>query len=625
MPFHHNNTHHNTFGDESGGVRDRLPTLFEVLNLRTRAPVDLWSFYVFMREQYRGVEYLDFWLDVVKHLSLCRNYVRGLRQSLLASERDMTSSRTSSVLLDNLIQDGTLDDTDSRRLSAFLRGEEVDGNQGNLSRLSALLDTINPKDQPLINEYQQNLRDTHDDSHQLEAEAAAAAHSQPRPNTPPTPSNRSSYNLQPPNTSAMAAAWAQEKRRLSGSPIRVVMSDSAAAVAAAASGVSTGDNSARQSSVYDEKQEMADYAMQQHQQLHQMHTGATQQPPTNESFYSAAAPPGSTARFYADEENQIHNISRADTPELPKPVHTPRQNSSSHIPLGVSSSTGAGGPFSTPHSMQTQQRQHLLRQTSHSSALDDAPQQPLQHRQSSQLLQPPSLLPHPQHSHPSQTYLPQQQQDPPQLPTIPHREDSNVSSFVTRNDIKQSTHFILVTYFIPGAEREIVLPQRIMRSVRHAIETEGRDDPEVFDEAREYVFQAMQREAFRSFLAAKALGNTTPFGSVVRLVLGLLSAFGAFWTGFVLIFLDWQPKSTRLYLILPFAFAVYGITAGLYNLDPLLALLGYSETGPARMIRIREPYVRRLLIKRAVFVAAVIILVTACFVLIFALVPGRRL
>jgi hypothetical protein len=42
-------------------VRDRLPTLFEVLSRRTTAPVDLFSFYIYMRDQQRSVDYLDFW------------------------------------------------------------------------------------------------------------------------------------------------------------------------------------------------------------------------------------------------------------------------------------------------------------------------------------------------------------------------------------------------------------------------------------------------------------------------------------------------------------------------------------------------------------------------------------
>lgn len=41
--------------------RNRLPTLIEVLGRRTLAPVDLFSFYIYMRDQQRSVDYLDFW------------------------------------------------------------------------------------------------------------------------------------------------------------------------------------------------------------------------------------------------------------------------------------------------------------------------------------------------------------------------------------------------------------------------------------------------------------------------------------------------------------------------------------------------------------------------------------
>lgn len=489
-------------------TRNRLPTLFEVLNLRTQAPVDLWCFYVFMREEYRGIEYLDFWLAVVKHLSLCRNYVRGLRQSILASERDMSSSRTSSVLLDTLIRDGTLDDTDSHRLSAFLRGEDTDGNPGSIYRLSALLDTLSTKDQNLALEIQQ-LR-----SHQLQQQQQQQQQQQSQFND--------SYSLPGPNTSAAAAAWAQEKRKPTGtgSPIRVVVPQSPEPTVR--------HNRQSSNSLFDEKVE------------------------------GNLEAPGR----YVDDPNMSYRSSNPVAANV-----TPTTN-----PIPRSGTTSA----------------------LYDQGLSATPPQ----RQSAAKF--PNHIPQPM---PSEA----------------------TSSFVTRNDIKQSTHYILVTYFIPGAEREIVLPQRIMRAVRHAIEVEGRDDPEVFDDAREYVFEAMQREAFRAFLAAKALGNITPFGSVVRLIIGLVSMFGAFWTAFVLIFLDWDPKSTRLWLILPFAVGIYGICAGLYNLDPVLAILGYSETGPGKVIRIKEPYVRSLLVKRSVYVLVVIVLVTACFVVLFALVPGHRL
>lgn len=48
--------------------RRRLPTLFEVLSRRTLPPVDLFSFYIYMRDQQRSVDYLDFWYVRVKQL-----------------------------------------------------------------------------------------------------------------------------------------------------------------------------------------------------------------------------------------------------------------------------------------------------------------------------------------------------------------------------------------------------------------------------------------------------------------------------------------------------------------------------------------------------------------------------
>lgn len=46
---------------DMGGPRERLPNLYEVLSRRTLAPVDLFSFYIYMRDVQRSVEYLDFW------------------------------------------------------------------------------------------------------------------------------------------------------------------------------------------------------------------------------------------------------------------------------------------------------------------------------------------------------------------------------------------------------------------------------------------------------------------------------------------------------------------------------------------------------------------------------------
>ena len=118
---------------------------------------------------------------------------------------------------------------------------------------------------------------------------------------------------------------------------------------------------------------------------------------------------------------------------------------------------------------------------------------------------------------------------------------------VARQDIRASAEQILYTFLLPGAEREITLPGSITEDVTRAIEEEGRDDPEVFDVAKDYVFQAMERDAFPGFLRMKGLGNLIPPTLVMRLIVGLIAMFGAFWTAFVLIFLD-MSRQTRCWV-----------------------------------------------------------------------------
>lgn len=117
-------------------------------------------------------------------------------------------------------------------------------------------------------------------------------------------------------------------------------------------------------------------------------------------------------------------------------------------------------------------------------------------------------------------------------------DSSSPAHTVSRLDIRASAEKILYTFLLPGAEREIVLPGSITQDVIAAIEEHGRDDPEVFDTAKDYVFQAMERDAFPGFLRMKALGNLIPPTLVMRLIIGLVAMFGAFWTSFVLIFLN---------------------------------------------------------------------------------------
>jgi len=117
-----------------------------------------------------------------------------------------------------------------------------------------------------------------------------------------------------------------------------------------------------------------------------------------------------------------------------------------------------------------------------------------------------------------------------------------------REDLRASAEKILYTYLLPGSEREIIIPQSILAEVQEAIEgPEQRADPELFDSAKDYVFQAMERDAYPGFLQNKGLGNLVPQSMMLRLIIGLISFFAAIWAAFILIFLD-KSRTTRCWV-----------------------------------------------------------------------------
>jgi len=96
-------------------------------------------------------------------------------------------------------------------------------------------------------------------------------------------------------------------------------------------------------------------------------------------------------------------------------------------------------------------------------------------------------------------------------------------------------------------------------------------------------------------------------------------------TAFSLIFLDIQPKLKRFFLFIPFALAALFLVSYQYELDPVLVFCGQSESTPFRLIRIKEPYVKKLLVGRALWVTLMIVVTFTALTLIFWAVPGHRL
>jgi hypothetical protein len=140
-----------------------------------------------------------------------------------------------------------------------------------------------------------------------------------------------------------------------------------------------------------------------------------------------------------------------------------------------------------------------------------------------------------------------EQPRPSFMGSTPANESDSPGHTVARTDIRRSAEKILYTYLIPGSEREIILPEQMVTSIIDNVERDGRDDPEVFDPAKDYVFQAMERDAFPSFLQAKALGNLVPLSIVARLAFALISFGGAFWAAFFVVLRD-EPRNTRCWV-----------------------------------------------------------------------------
>jgi hypothetical protein len=116
-------------------------------------------------------------------------------------------------------------------------------------------------------------------------------------------------------------------------------------------------------------------------------------------------------------------------------------------------------------------------------------------------------------------------------PQVQTSDSNSPEHTIAREDIRTKAQDILATYILPGSLRQIILPGVLVEEITIAIEQFGRDDPDVFDAAKDYVFQAMERDAFPGFLRAKALGNITPASLLYRLILGMLALLGGVWAG----------------------------------------------------------------------------------------------
>ncbi|KAF8527618.1 RGS domain-containing protein [Hysterangium stoloniferum] len=218
------------------------------------------------------------------------------------------------------------------------------------------------------------------------------------------------------------------------------------------------------------------------------------------------------------------------------------------------------------------------------------------------------------------------------------------SSPITRLDLIASAERIFFRYLAPPApnqpSHEIYLPPSFRlhtfplsstqlpstTSPEYEIESSALAQvPDMFHLQKEYCFRAMEQDAFPRFLRAKAFGNLTPVSALVRLVAGMIVLWIGLAVAFALVFLDVQPKSKRFFLFIPFSIAILFLISHQYELDPILVFLGQSETTPFRTLAIKEPYVGKLLLGRAIWVSVLVTFLVTALTLLFWAVPGHRL
>lgn len=443
---------------------DRWPTLFEILNKKTQSPLDLWSFYTYMRDEENAINYLDFWIDTVQHINLCKEYVRGLRNSLAFNNKVKEIEKADNIL--NTIRNNTMN---------------------NINSESSI-----------------NLHDSTE-------------------NVISPPTIEPSLGVNPPHKSFNFDS-AESNRNSQNS-----------------------SRNSRSSSI------LLDLLMK--------NNLLEEQDPHRLSMFLRG-------------ESAI----RTSDPLANAKINELRRKSQSFV-----QSSSAVNLAATTEADKSSFRVSKIN---------------------------PEMV---------ETFI--------QFDLDEKNRSFEETHHISRQALRNSTKQILDTYFMPYAENQIDIPPDMIQKVRYALERQGRDDPEVFDEAREYVFKKMELTAYPNFLRNNALKNVTKKSALIRLLISMTCALGAFWTGYTLIFMNYQPKPTRAVVVIPFFFMSYFFFSAFYRIDPFLCYIGYCEStaSDGGLAPLKEPYVKKLLRKRSLFVLIVICSVAAAFSVVFALVPGRRL
>lgn len=518
---------------------NRMPTLFEILNRFSKPPLDLWSFYVFLKEQYGGVEYLEFWLDCAAHTATCKELAKAV---LLVKRETKDDDQSTSLprIMTSQANNNNQDPTSFR--SSSNEGHSSSDYANYTRRDAALTGHESPNSSVLFNILQEDVLDTSPDPSRRQRDSnLTEEHNNQEDVLEKLPS------IDPKNKrfSTLSAERARKKR----------------------------DTVSRLSEILDNMQ-MPEYP------------DATATSPTRN--------PRST-----DENVRRHQRQPSDLYEEPGWDPTKRYTDNP-----------AGSPRRSNDIGRTVDAGLDLRRNPPRTPPPTAP------------LNLPTTVNAPLAS----TSDPDASRESKDGSTYSHHLVTQ-----TRRAVRDSALKIIYTYLVPKSLKAIELPSdgtgwSMAEDIRQASTFPGGlENPKLFEPASIFVFDALEREALPAFLVYRALSNVQPVSATMRLIVGLIGLFGAFWLSFVFLLLDWQPRADRCWIILPFALGWYLVITSLYHIDPLLALTNVGERDGGGFARVQENFVKNMLFRRGAFAIAATILLTAAFSVLFIFVPGHRL
>ncbi|KAI5969564.1 RAX1 [Candida margitis] len=551
---------------------NRLPTLGEILANKSKSPVDLFTFYQFMQDVEGRVDYLDFWFDLINHLNLCKHYVKGLRDSIVRqsshfqsnsqhqsqqirddrsvtsgtnhqtrnsmssrpnsattptggtflfrnsnpiSEKSKHKSLSSSILLDLIINDNILEENDSHRLSAFLRGD-------------INLDNLDPKLKDLIEQYNAEI-EANENANRGVGTSAQNQHS---------PGYSSGMGKSSPSFLSNS--------RMSGSSFHPPNHPHEAKRVSSHSALLNRDHD-------DDDDDEGDSID------HFLHS--------NDSSY----------------ENQL-DIGQADQAVNPSKYVSlhPGKKSDTSIDKLKQDYPQPQSPYARHFSGSNNRHSNRRESTVNPSLLERL---------------------------------------------IRDSPATSNGSFINRENLRESSHNLLLKYFVEDSEKNLNLPPQVNAYIIKSIEVDGRDDPDVFNYVKHYVFNRLENDHLPKFLDFMATRNIN-HSNFARIVVGFFLLFIAFWVSFILVFLNYR-KGLRPVIVLPYLFAFYLIVSSIYLIDPVMAWFGISETFSKKngqsLIRVREKFVYQFILKRSLWVLFLILIFTAAMTVLFSLVPGHRL